>query len=280
MFVNGHHIAGSPFSVFVSIHPTILGKPIKIWTGLAKPLGITANSKGEILVALNSGTINIVKYDAEGKRVDLVEKSGLVTPRCIACDEEDNIYCIDEESSKILTCDSNGDNLKIYEVEVEKNSHGRAALAVTDQKVFMADSLGLQSTIKVYSKQLQHLSTIEHSNMDVSDISVDIYQNLYVSDWKNSCVHVFTNDGVYLRSINYVKELKKPWGLCVHGQYVYVTDTSSHCVFVLNTDGEYVTSFGQNGQKEGDFNLPYYICVDNNGFIYVTDYCNNRIQGF
>ena len=280
VLINGHHVAGSPFPVYVSIHPTQLGKPVKIWTGLTRPLGITANSKGEILVALCDGTTNIVKYNVEGKRVDLVEKSGLDAPRCIACDDEDNIYCGDEDSNKILTCGGNGDNLKIHEVELEKNSRGRASLAFTDQKLFMAE-YGLPGIIKVYNKQLQHLSSIKHMSMHVADISVDIHENLYVSDYNNSCVHVFSKDGVHLRSIGHDKEeLKEPWGLCVHGQYVYVTDTNSHCVFVFTTDGEYVTSFGQHGQKEGDFNTAHHIYVDNNGFVYVTDYLNNRIKCF
>ena len=275
VLINGHHVAGSPFPVYVSIHPTQLSKPVKIWTEIRAPFGITANSKGDILVAVYVSSTNIVKYDAEGKRVDLVEKSGLVHPRCIACDDEDNIYCVDQDSNKILTCDGNGDNLKIHEV----NSPGRSTLAITNQKLFMAE-YGLFG-IKVYNKQLHHLSTIKHRNMYAMDISVDIHQNLYASDINNSCVHVFTKDGVHLRSIGHDKEeLKKPWGLCVHGQYVYVTDVTSHCVFVFTTDGEYVTSFGQEGQKEGHFNSPYYIYVDNNGFVYVTDYYNARIQCF
>ena len=283
VLINGHHIAGSPFPVYVSIHPTQLGKPVKI-TGLKAPLGITANTKGEILLALSVGTTNIVKYNTNWKRVDLVKESGLVRPRCIACDDEDNIYCVDEKSNKILTCDDNGDNLKIHEVELEKNSKGRAALAITDQKLFMADR-NVDGIIKVYNKQLQHLSTIKHRNVHVAEISVDINQNLYVSDLNNSFVHVFTKGGVHLRSplvsIGHDKEeLKRPWGLCVHGQYVYMTDVNSHCVFVFTTDGEYVTSFGQQGQKEGDFNRPYYIYVDNNGFVYVNDYCNDRMQCF
>ena len=279
VLINGHHAAGSPFPVCVSIHPTQLGKPVKIWTEIYRPLGITANSKGEILVALQSGATNIVKYDVEGKRVDVVETSGLVKPICIACDEEDNIYCIDEESNKILTCDDDGSNLQIHEVELERR-RGRSALTITDQKLFMAE-VGFIGIIKIYNKQLQHLSIIKHSNMTVKDISVDIHQNLYATDSHNSCVHVFTKDGVHLRSIGHDKEeLKKPWGLCVRGQYVYVTDTKSHCVFVFTTDGEYVTSFGQEGQKEGDFNWPCYIYVNNNGFIYTSDLCNNRIQCF
>ena len=93
--------------------------------------------------------------------------------------------------------------------------------------------------------------------MGVNDISVDIHQNLCVSDTINSCVHVFSIDGVHFHFIGHEKEeLKKPIGLCVHGQYVYVTDVNSQCVFLFTTDGEYVTSFGQRGEKEGDFNCP------------------------
>ena len=280
VLINGHHVAGSPFPVYVSIHPTQLGKPVKIWTGLTNYFGITVNSKGEIFVALFAGTTNIVKYDAEGKRLDLVEKSGLVKPCCIACDDEDNIYCIDQVSNKILTCDGNGDNLKIHEVELEKSNRGQAALAISDQELFV-EEYGVVGVIKIYNKQLQHLSTFKHSNMNILDISVDIHQNLYASDFKNSCVQVFTKDGVHLRSIGHNREeLKQPWGLCVHGQYVYVTDITSHCVFVFTTGGEYVTSFGQKGQKEGDFNFPFYIYVDNNGFIYFSDCINNCLQCF
>ena len=281
VLINGHHVAGSPFPVYVSIHPpTQLGKPVQIWTGIRKPNGITANSNADILVALHDGTTNIVKFKASGKRVDLVENSGLMHPRCIACDDEDNVYCTDKDSNKILTCDSNGDNLKIYRIKLEKNSPGRSALAITKRSLLMAENevLGI---IKVYNKQLQHLSTIKHRNMRVSDISVDFYQNLYATDLNNSCVHVFTKNGVHLRSIGRDKEeLKEPWGLCVHGQYVYVTDTTSHCVCIFTTDGEYVTSFGQKGRKEGDFYCPFYIYINNNGLMYVSDFINDRIQCF
>ena len=279
VLINGHHVAGSPFPVHVSIHPTQLGKPVKIWTGIRTPYGITANSKGEILVALYEGSTNIVKYDAEGKRVDLVEKSGLVHPRNIACDDEDNIYCVDEDSNKILTCEGNGDKIKIHEVELEKNSRGRSALVITDKKLFMAECQ-IRGIIKVYSKQLHYLCTIQHGKMLITDISVDIHQNLYVSDINDFCVHVFTKDGVHLRSIVKQKPNIWPRSVYVHGQYVYVTDITSHSVFVFTTDGENVTSFGQFGQKEGDFDTPSYTCADENGFIYVTDFTNNRIQCF
>ena len=66
---------------------------------------------------------------------------------------------------------------KIYEVVLEENSPRRSA-AITDQKLLTAD-IRVCSIVKVYNKQLQHLSTIKYSiNMLVNDISVDIHQNL------------------------------------------------------------------------------------------------------
>jgi len=59
---------------------------------------------------------------------------------------------------------------------------------------------------------------------------------------------------------------------------VYVTDITSHCVFVFTNDGDYVTSLGQEGQKEGEFNFPFYIYVDCHGYVHVSDFNNFRIQ--
>ena len=90
-------------------------------------------------MALYEGSANIVKFNAEGKRVVLVEKIGLVHPCCIACDNEDNIYCVDGGSSKILS-DGNGDKLKIHTVKLDRNSLGRSSLAITDHKLlFMTE---------------------------------------------------------------------------------------------------------------------------------------------
>ena len=48
--VDGQQVAGSPFPVFVSIPPTQLGKPVKVWKNINRPTGITVNSVGEIVV--------------------------------------------------------------------------------------------------------------------------------------------------------------------------------------------------------------------------------------
>ena len=73
------------------------------------------------IITTNSG--NFIKFGTEGKKEKLVTLNKLKTLRCIAVDYEDNIYCIDNEGNKILTCDRNGSstrsqaNLKVLSEE-------------------------------------------------------------------------------------------------------------------------------------------------------------------
>ena len=277
VLIDGQHVAGSPFPVFVSIHPTQLGKPVKVWDGLKGPLGITANSKGDILVTERVG--NIIKFDANGQRHKLVAQNELNASRSIAVDDEDNIYCIDETNNKILTCDKNGGNVKVHEVKANKGP-GRRALFIINNELLISEANG--DGIMVYDRELKYVRHIQHKDMgEVQDISADVHGNIYATDRSNPCIRVFSTDGVFLRSLGRDKnKLGGPWGVCVSGQYVYMTDTTNQCVSVFTTDGAHVTTFGQLGNKEGDFNLPHYLYIDKDQFVYVSDYWNLRIQCF
>ena len=60
VLVDEHHVAGSPFPVFVSIPPTQLGKPVSIWDGISRPAGISINSNGEVIVAKTTRSSNCI----------------------------------------------------------------------------------------------------------------------------------------------------------------------------------------------------------------------------
>ena len=115
--VDCKQVEGSPFSVSVSSSPTQLGKPVKVWTGLSYPYGITANSEGEVIVCEMEG--DIVKLDKERKKHVIVKYSTntLSWLSDIATDKEDNIYCTDWSTNKVLRCDKNGRNVHVYEVK-------------------------------------------------------------------------------------------------------------------------------------------------------------------
>ena len=64
------------------------------------PLGITANSKGDILVI--EKLRNIIKFDANRLTHKLVAQKKLKALHCIAIDDEDNICCIDQVCNREL----------------------------------------------------------------------------------------------------------------------------------------------------------------------------------
>ena len=280
--VDGQQVASSPFPVFVSIHPTQLGKPVKVWNDLNCPIGITVNSSREILFAEYNR--NIIKLTPDKQVKTLVAQHELQGICSITVDCEDNIYCNCRDTSKILRSDRYGGNVQVKEVK-QVNGRGYYDVAVIGDEVMMCEA-NTTGTIVVFDKELNYLRHIEQNLAgSPAGIASDNYGNVYTTDCSNNCVQVFSNDGVLLRSFgcdqNGVKKLSGPWGICVSGQYVYVVNYTSQSVSVFTTtDGVYVSSFGQHGHKEGEFNHPFYLCVDQDGFIYVADVSNSRVQCF
>ena len=95
---------------------------------------------------------------------------------------------------------------------------------------------------------------------------------------------MFGEDGQYLCHFGQKGrdkgELSGPRGLCVNGDYVYITEWGNSHVSLFRTSGEFVHSFGKFGSGRGELNSPYGIAVDQDGFVFVCDYDNNRIQVF
>ena len=281
--VDGQQVEGSPFSVSVSISPTQLGKPVKVWTGLSCPRGITVNSEGEVIVCQSRG--DIIKLDKEGKKHVIVRHSTttLSSLSDVATDKEDNIYCTDLITNKVLRCDKNGRNVRVYEVQQVKGS-GHWGVAVVGDEVMLCE-YGSKGTIMIYNRELEYMRRIVHEDMgQFVNLSSDSHGNLYVTDIDKSMIRVFSNDGVLLRSYgrddNGMNRLDRPHGICVSGQYVYVSNDDCHNVSVFTTAGHYVTSFGQNGREEGEFKCSRGICVDQHAIVYVCDFMNSRVQCF
>ena len=137
---------------------------------------------------------------------------------------EDNIYCIEETSNKILRCDRNGGNIQVQEVKHVKE--GQRGLAVVGEEV-MVCVIDNRGTIMVYDKELNYVRNIKRRDMGCYwAISADSHGNLYCADNNNSMIHVFSNDGVFLRSFGCdgkgEKKVNLPWGLSVSGHCVCV----------------------------------------------------------
>ena len=73
-----------------------------------------------------------------------------------------------------------------------------------------------------------------------------------------------------------------PMGITVHpttGQ-IFIADTNNHRIQVLNKDLTYSHSFGKKGSSPEQFNEPYDVTFDNEGYLYVADNENHCIKKF
>lgn len=60
----------------------------------------------------------------------------------------------------------------------------------------------------------------------------------------------------------------------------YIVDSGNNRVVRYSSQGTYLSEFGGMGSAPGQFNHPTGIAIDKDGFVYVTDTNNNRIQKF
>jgi len=116
------------------------------------------------------------------------------------------------------------------------------------------------------------------------NVAFDRSGNVYVADYSNLRIQVFTPEGQYLRTFGSLGagpgELGKPEGVAIDSDLVYVTEYGNHRVSVFSTKGKFLKSFGCKGEVKSQLPFPHYVHVNNDGFVLVADYGNDRIQVF
>ena len=289
VIVNEQEVAGSPFPVFVSIHPSKLGKPVSVIQIQSDPLYIAVNSVGEVIVA---GGSYIEVFDRKGVKLRSMNPSDYRLNRAcgVAVDSTNKtVYIIGDYGKPIIVKLSEDMNL-LKKIHSELDSSRFCGMVIVGDEVMVCDSKN--NCIHVYTTELQYVRKIgSHGDApgkfnQIYDISSDENGNLYVGDYKNSYIQVFSNGGEFLHSFC----SDDPCGVSVAGQYAYVVNYKSNNISVFTTMGEYVTSFGQ----IAPFNKTYYkvlastsinyfpwgVCVDQDGFVHVCDQWMKRIQIF
>lgn len=114
---------------------------------------------------------------------------------------------------------------------------------------------------------------------------------LYLTDDGLHIVHKCTPDGKVVLELGqpgtpspYMSGL--PFHRCTHTALsptgdLYVSDGYGNaCIHKFSPDGKLLMSWGEPGSNPGQFNIPHNICCDADGWVYVADRENHRIQVF
>ena len=292
--VNGREINGSPFTMTVYPDPTQLGRPVRVVTGMNEPFGIAFNSRGEMIVSAHKVSV----FDIRGQRVRTFGSKGdrpeqMYRPAGIAVDDMDNIYV--GNYYKLQKFTSRCELIKCVGQQGSKEGEFDVirGLTVHREQVYVCDRNNHR--IQVFDLDLNFIRSIGSHGKGRGefnyphDVKFDTAGNMYVADFYNKRVQAMDSSDQFIREFGQEGEgkLNEPIGLHIADKCVYVTDwghridlTDHHRIVVYETSGQFVTSFGRKGQREGEFQYPLCITSCADGFIYVCDRDNKRVQIF
>jgi DNA-binding beta-propeller fold protein YncE len=115
-------------------------------------------------------------------------------------------------------------------------------------------------------------------------MAVDSSGKVYVTDWNNNRVQVFSSDGQFLTKWESRgtedDQFQGPWRIAVDNSgKVYITDFYRQ-VYLFSPDGKFLTKWGSEGAGDGQFDEVDGIAVAPSGNVYITDSNLDRVQVF
>jgi len=287
----GKHVNGSPFSpqVIKESKTCINGKFVRKFgkqgsgdSSLYHPLGITTDKDYLYVCERSNHRIHVFTKQGDFVRKWGTSGSGVgqfSNPYDVAIDSKNHVYVADHGNKRIQVFTREGQFLRHWKIGV----HCRG-LAVEGSQVFVTDN----EYIYVFSADDGGLIRkwggrgSENGRLSNPTALSVVEGQVYVADYLNNRVQVFTKEGVFLRKFGNSQSgegvLNGPFSIAIAGEFVYVGDNSRR-IQTFTKDGIYVGKWGSGGSGNGQFRYPYGVVVDN-GLLYVADHNNHRIQVF
>ena len=284
--VNGVQIPGSPFALCVRTPPTALCKPVQVIEGLNFPMGIATNRDSEIIVSvLELERCGVYVLTRGGGKKRWFGTKGKACPCGVAVDKDGSIFVADVDKHRVQKFAKDGQLLK----SLSSGLCGPRGLELNDtnNKLYVCDTGNHR--IQVFDSELNFCTLFGRQGSGPGqfnqpwDISFDSSTSLsYVSDNGNDRIQVLDQDGAYIREFSQKgsTSISCPYYIHVDGDLVYVSEPESNCVSVFTTGGVFVCSIGAMGSRIGELVGPTGVTVDRDGFVYICDHYNNRIQKF
>ena len=276
--VNGEHVTGSPFSLFVTVPMEQLHNPVRDIGGLTAPYALAFNSKGNMVVAHSHPHGRISVCCKQGRRALEVRLRTLCSPSGVAVDEQDDIY-VSEGKNHCVMKFHGGDGAHVKTIGRYGSGLGEfntpQGLKVIEGQLYVCD-MG-NSRVQIFSKQLEFVKFFKVGK-GITDIACSKQSGRFYLSGKN--VEVLDRDHAYLFSIYDMNSIS----VCFNEKQntLCLADCHRNCLCVINLDTDQVVNRFLSTEDCRGVNRkrPYGTAIDEDGYIYVCDTTNGRILVF
>ena len=267
--VNGKDIVGSPFRVFVKIHPTQLGPPVRTISGANRTWGIALNSKQQLVVAERDGKkVSIMERD--GKTVQTIECDKFIEPCGVATGPDGAIYVTDRGAQCLFKFNKESRLLKTVQNELKNPKF----LKIIKNQLYVSEYDN--KLVRIFDTDCNVVGAIPTNECPCTYDIAEGDDGLYVVGNNKIGVYSCAPNGDFIRHLNIKPssvKLSNPRGICFDSSgHLFVTQRKSGVqgVHVITMRGEHLATFGlaSSGVSIG---CPAGIVIDEDGFVYVCD---------
>jgi sugar lactone lactonase YvrE len=253
--------------------------------GFNQPRGIELDSIGNLYVA-DSGANALVKLNADGQIVETwttYAGGALNAPRDVALDEFSGtglVYVLDGGNRivRLLTNGNYDDQWPLTGTPV--SNVARSVETDLAGRVYVAGG----SAIVRYDMQGAVTGQRQITGADIVALAWDAERELlWVADRATDRVIALNMDTG--QQVHVLTGFTNPSGVAVDDRRdgdgsIFVSDTGANRIVRLREDGERLATWGSLGSGEQQLNAPGALAFAPNGWVYVADTGNNRVQVF
>ena len=256
---------------------------------LGQVAGVATDSKGRFYVFHRGNRAPpLICFDRAGEVIRSWGEGVFIRPHMVKCDENDNIWVIDDNGHILYLYTPEGDVLRTLGtkgVSGEDGSHFDKPTDIAyglDGGFYVSDGYGNKRVAR-FEDDLDFLGQWGSEGVEPGQfvlphaITTDKEGLVYVADRNRWRVQIFNPEGELLKIWVHIG---KPFGIvCASDGYLYICDGTNARVTKVETSGRIVGFFGEPGSDEGQISTAHDISVAPNGDILLA-HLDGRAQLF
>ena len=265
---------------------------------LTDAASVAVDSKDRIYV-FNRGVHPMVVLDREGHFLRSWGEGLFSRAHGLHIDADDNLYCTDDGDHTVRKCTTDGKVLLTIGIP------GRPAPFMSGEPFHRCTHTALSPKGEIYVSDGYGNACVHKFTPDgklikswgeglfnrAHGLHIDADDNLYCTDDGDHTVRKCSVDGKVLLTIGIPNKPApfmsgEPFHRCTHTALspkgeIYVSDGYGNaCVHKYSPDGKLLKTWGEPGTDPGQFNIVHNIATDDDGWVYVADRENHRVQVF